>query len=253
MADEISSSESEDSGPYWVEWFIGLRGNELFCEVDGDYIIDKFNLTGLSADVEFYSQALDVIVDAMEAEEIGEADRAVIERSARHLYGLIHARFILTGRGLVRMLEKFKYGKFGKCPRSLCQDQFVLPIGLTDVPRMKCVKLYCPKCEDVYDPPRKYASIDGAYFGSTFPHLFLQTYPQCLPQKAYTLYKPHIFGFRVHQYSEEHRFQENLRDSMLNRLQRFAAEEKDIDRRKKNLITALSKQQNTPDEFNDNK
>ena len=35
------------------------------------------------------------------------------------------------------------------------------------------VKVYCPKCEDVYVPKKKYSDIDGAYFGSSFPHILL--------------------------------------------------------------------------------
>ena len=41
------------------------------------------------------------------------------------------------------------------------------------------------------------ADIDGAYFGSAFPHMFLQTYPEIIPQKGATPYVPKIYGFRM--------------------------------------------------------
>ena len=37
------------------------------------------------------------------------------------------------------------------------------------------VKLYCPCCEDVY-LPKTCKDMDGAYFGSSFPHIFLQVF-----------------------------------------------------------------------------
>ena len=39
------------------------KGNEYFCEVEEDYILDRFNLTGLNTEVQHYAQALDMITD----------------------------------------------------------------------------------------------------------------------------------------------------------------------------------------------
>lgn len=47
----------------WISWFLSSKGNEYFCEVDEDFILDRFNLTGLNNEVANYSQALDLITD----------------------------------------------------------------------------------------------------------------------------------------------------------------------------------------------
>lgn len=46
------------------------------------------------------------------------------------LYGLMHARYILSFNGLEMMKNKYLRGIFGKCPRDLCDGQNCLPTGL---------------------------------------------------------------------------------------------------------------------------
>jgi casein kinase II subunit beta len=65
--DELSSGSDSDYANSWIAWFLSTKGNEYFCEVDEEYILDRFNLTGLSGEVHHYSQALDLITDSMGA------------------------------------------------------------------------------------------------------------------------------------------------------------------------------------------
>jgi hypothetical protein len=51
MAIDTQSSSSSESAKYWIDWFLCLRGNEFFCAVDHDFIVDRFNLTGLVSEV----------------------------------------------------------------------------------------------------------------------------------------------------------------------------------------------------------
>ncbi|XP_010529991.1 PREDICTED: casein kinase II subunit beta-1-like [Tarenaya hassleriana] len=196
---DVSGSDGEDTS--WISWFSNLRGNEFFCEVDDDYIQDDFNLCGLSGQVPYYDYALDLILDveSSQGEMFTEEQNELIESAAEMLYGLIHARYILTSKGLAAMLDKYKNYDFGRCPRVYCCGQPCLPVGQSDIPRTSTVKIYCPKCEDVYYPRSKYhGNIDGAYFGTTFPHLFLMTYGHLKPPKASQSYVPRVFGFKLH-------------------------------------------------------
>ena len=48
-------------------------------------------------------------------------------------------------------------------------------------------------------PKFRNINIDGAYFGTSFPHVFIKHYPEAiiLPPKVY-LYEPKIYGFKVY-------------------------------------------------------
>lgn len=71
------------------------------------------------------------------------------------------------------MREKYLAGKFGNCPRVLCEKQNVIPIGISEDSKIARVKIYCPRCKDIYTPKKKPADVDGSYFGTSFPHLLL--------------------------------------------------------------------------------
>ncbi|RXW19366.1 hypothetical protein EST38_g6489 [Candolleomyces aberdarensis] len=182
--EDLSTGSDSDYSSSWISWFLSSKGNEYFCEVEEDFILDRFNLTGLNNEVANYSQALDLITDQLD-DDIQDELRGSLDVQARLLYGLIHARWIVTARGLQKMLEKYKRADFGRCPRVLCQQQPLLPVGLTDIPYEKSVKLYCGRCEDLYSPKSsRHGSIDGAYFGTTFPHLLFLVYPTLIPPKS---------------------------------------------------------------------
>ena len=96
------------------------------------------------------------------------------------------------------MYHKFLSGLYGKCPRALCDKQKVLPIGFSDSLKVSRFKIYCPRCCEVYAPKFRTVTIDGAFFGSNFPHHFLTHYKTAiiLPPKIYH-YEPKIKGFKI--------------------------------------------------------
>ena len=89
----------------WLCQFISSRGNEYFCEIDEEYLTDRFNLTGLQSEVQYYQYALDLVTDVFDL-DCEDDMRETIEKSARHLYGLVHARYIVTTRGLAKMVRR---------------------------------------------------------------------------------------------------------------------------------------------------
>lgn len=140
----------------------------------------------------------------------------------------------------MNQLEKYRKADFGRCPRVYCYSQPLLPVGLSDIPYSKAVKLYCPRCEDIYSPKsNRHGSIDGAYFGTTFPHMLLMVYPQMIPGKAQwnpndnrrdmaaanqsgtsagaaksmERYEPRLFGFKVNEEARLARWRTAKRDA----------------------------------------
>ncbi|CAN3375574.1 hypothetical protein DIURU_005692 [Diutina rugosa] len=220
MGDEYVADTSSEFTEYWIDLFLGIKGNEYFCDIDDEYIRDRFNLTGLNQEVSKLSVLIDIITDINDIENHPVEAREQLEQNARMLYGLIHARYILTSRGLNKMFEKYRQGDFGYCPRVHCQLHPLLPIGLNDQPKVAPVKLYCAKCEDLFNPKSgRHAVVDGAYFGTSFPAMFFQNFPQAIPIHSKQMYVPRVFGFKLHEYSKLNRWRELQRQKLEKRLQ----------------------------------
>lgn len=95
-------------------------------------------------------------------------------------------------------------------------------MGQHDIPNTSTVKLYCPKCEDIYNPKSsRHASIDGAYFGTSFHSILFQVYPALNPEKSMRRYEPRVYGFKVHAAAALARWQDAARDDLHVRLDEF--------------------------------
>jgi len=98
-------------------------------------------------------------------------------------------------------------------------------MGQHDTPNISAVKLYCAKCEDLYNPKStRHASIDGAYFGTSFHNILFQVYPAVQPTKSLRRYEPRVFGFRVHAAAALMRWQDEKREEMGTRLRKAGVE-----------------------------
>mmetsp|Transcript_54207 Transcript_54207/g.137470 ORF Transcript_54207/g.137470 Transcript_54207/m.137470 type:complete len:241 (+) Transcript_54207:61-783(+) len=201
----LNLEESDDDDDYsgdsgWIQWFCGLKGHELLAEVDEEYARDNFNLYGLRAHFQYYDHALEMVLssEAPDEDDLTDSEFLDVYREATALYGVIHCRYIISPRGLQVMRDKYLKGTFGTCPRALCDRQHVLPIGLSDETRASAMKIFCPKCEQVYSPKSKFKDLDGCFFGLSFPQIFLQSYPSLVPLDPPRPFVPRVFGFKLH-------------------------------------------------------
>lgn len=222
----MSSGAEEDYVP-WIQQFCESFGHDYFVPVAQEFIEDDFNLTGLALQVHYYREALYTILDyQVETSEnstgvgLGNGARkgtkrpdlpnkALLSHSAELLYGLIHARYIISKPGLTAMASKFERSEFGICARYYCNGMHLIPVGATDIPGQETVRLYCPCCSDIYLPlSLRYLNIDGAFFGTTLPGLLVNMFPEIENQCKLRINKVNqdnsgipLFGFKIHESS----------------------------------------------------
>ena len=210
-----------------LEWITEREGHEFLVAVDRQFIKDKFNLIGLHKK---FCEELNVKEENLTEKQFGQylkhlykseaptqeslADEKYLQfvQDIVDVYGMIHNRYIRTPEGLSKMFQKYLEGAFGNCPRALCDNQKCIPVGLSEKLRNSRVKIFCPKCDEVYMVQKAKqpgsgtlgaavstaTNLDGSYFGCSFPQIFLTTFDNMIeqPPKVY-LYEPKICGFNI--------------------------------------------------------
>lgn len=191
----------------WVAQHCNRKGHEFFCRVPEEFMQDNFNLTGLSERVPNYEVALKRLLGPKYRPNTGDRSSRtmavipadLIDRSAQMLYGLIHSRYVMTMEGVAAVLSKFLNRDYGVCPRVYCNNTQMLPIGLSDNVDDATVKVYCPRCNDVYEPrSSRHHVLDGAFFGTGLPHMFFMIHPEMRPQAPTAQYDARLYGFKLY-------------------------------------------------------
>ncbi|KAL2340275.1 hypothetical protein Fmac_008215 [Flemingia macrophylla] len=88
-------------------------------------------LLRLSCLVPYYDYALDLILDveSSHGDMFMEEQNELIKSTVEMLYGMIHAQYVLTSKGMAVMLDKYKNYDFGRWPKVYCSKQPCLLVG----------------------------------------------------------------------------------------------------------------------------
>ena len=176
MTDTDSSDDDDKIHKSWIASFLEQPGSDWFCSVPVSFASDSFNTYGLKIDQNYARSAFLQLIgsgDESSDDSFDSDSEDEIEKTTEKIYGLVHSRYIFTPQGLHEMYLKYVSGVFGCCPRTNCNNQHLLPVGLSDSPGVDTVKLYCPNCNQIYEADMLHQDLDGAYFSKSFPHYFL--------------------------------------------------------------------------------
>ena len=209
----------------WIRKFLSSRSKDSLLPIPREYLSDGFNLVHLPLIVEhvglgtkqipttttfpLYKAALRLILQ--EHDETPTLVPAAVQRAAECLYILVHARYVISPRGLETVHRVLRERPiFGRCPRTACHGMPVLPYSERsdyDMTKSCTTKSYCCNCGETFT--NWDSQVDGAAWGPSFCHLLLMTYGKELMEELYrlqippssmeeNLVAPSIFGFKVH-------------------------------------------------------
>jgi casein kinase II subunit beta len=150
--------------------FVDTSASSWLVEIDDYYLESSVSYQDLSRKVSHYPRAADIVKGRrLDVSGISKDYVTKLGSATAKLYGLLHARFLLTGEGVDKLSQKVAAGIYGVCPRVACGDANLLPMGLTGEPGIATVKRWCLKCHDIYE---NQSDLDAAYFGPDLPVMF---------------------------------------------------------------------------------
>ena len=180
----LTSTAESDVSNSWMDEFMLLPGSSALTRVPQEFIEDRFNLIGLNKDVPNADKALRVLRG--ELTDSGDYNVAT-------LYYMIHQRYIFTKQGQEEIFEKVLHNDYGVCRNIACASTKLIPLGLTDLPEISHIKLYCHNCKVLFQPKRDIENLDGCAFGRSFPHFLIMTYKSHFPKSPMLSF---LFGYR---------------------------------------------------------
>lgn len=171
MEEESSYSSSTDEVIDFFEFIFTEKERDYLSEIHPTFLASNFECYGLTSSKWFKFIRNCIREKKFFYSSIEDKETEFVKR-ARRLYALIHQRYICTPEGLLETIEKFNSGCYGRCPRYECHNGCLLPFGPEDQYGKENIQLWCPNCHNLYQAP---VSLDGAFFGPTYAHLFEQS------------------------------------------------------------------------------
>ena len=177
----------------WVSWFLKTEEGKFFVRVDPDYMHDQFNLYGFNKKIHAFKEVLKHI----ESEKRYDSAVPNIDEWGIRLYGLIHAKYLMTKQGLEELHKKYESSTYDLCPNVNCRRK-CLPMGLSETIGESCIYMYCPFCGDLYHSENQICTrIDGSAFGSSYILHFIHQYPDVQPNYLPPKPELRLFGFKI--------------------------------------------------------
>ncbi len=231
----------------WVRRYLNARPKDVLLPVPKEYIADGFNLAQLAPIVErigfqvmgpqavdiakrlvelpppqpsypIYRLALQLLLNENENDEAGILLHPLIppeaiQQASEALYLMIHARFVISPRGLDALRRILLNSPvFGKCPRILCDGTILLPYGASNdySTNAHVCQRYCPCCGNLWNCWE--SKTDGCAWGPSLCYLLLMTHghelfpaasrhqppPVMNRERVHHPTNPAVFGFRIH-------------------------------------------------------
>ena len=184
----------------WVDWFLSQPFSKYFVRIDDDYLNNIENYYGIRQKVSNFDSSYKTICGKYNFDDkLLKTSKDCFNECVLILYGHLHSRFILTDRGLELMFEKYKMNCFESCPRTFCNQIMCIPYGISNDFGESAIKMFCPNCNHIYFVKNEDCNaIDGACFGNSWVHLFLQKYNKIVPEKKPKIYIPRLFGYQLY-------------------------------------------------------